>query len=113
MINQYRVRDMVFAKCQGYPYWPGQVIATNPKENSCQVLFYGEKSSAFIEVTFIQPFNDETYKKFSEEPISKTNKTLKYSLELARKRYNKRKKGIISSSEENDFLQESETCKRN
>lgn len=41
MINQYRLGEMVFAKCQNYPYWPGKIIASFPQSTSYKVLFYG------------------------------------------------------------------------
>ena len=40
----FKYGDMVFAKCQNYPYWPGKVIATFANSNSLKILFYGEKS---------------------------------------------------------------------
>ena len=104
---------MVFAKCQNYPYWPGKIIGIFSKDNSYKVLFYGEKSEATIDSTYIIPFNDETYRKIITESASKNNKSLKYSLSVAIKRFNKRKKGVNSSSEEDDFLLETELPKKN
>jgi hypothetical protein len=49
---------MVLAKCQNYPYWPGKIISFFPNSNSYKVLFYGEKSEATIDATYIIPFND-------------------------------------------------------
>ena len=92
----YKYGDMVFAKCQNYPYWPGKIIST--LETSYKVLFYGEKSEATIDQTFIIPFTDESYRKFSQESLARTNRELKYSLSVAYKRHNKRKKGLNSSS---------------
>ena len=37
----YKYNDMVFAKCQNYPYWPGKIIGTFTNSSSCKVLFYG------------------------------------------------------------------------
>ena len=112
MIGRYRLSDMVFAKCQSYPYWPGKIIFALPNGTSSKVLFYGEKSQATIDETFILPFNEETYKKMISESAAKTNKALKYSLTVAYKRYSKRKKGLNSSSEEEDFFQESQPPKK-
>ena len=39
-----------------------------------------------------------------QEPAVKVNKGLKYSMTIAMKRYNKRKKGEATSSEEEDIL---------
>ena len=44
MISRFRLNDMVFAKCQNYPYWPGKIIAVFANTTSYKVLFYGEKS---------------------------------------------------------------------
>jgi hypothetical protein len=41
---QYKAGEMVFAKCQNYPFWPGKVISVSLITNSYKVLFYGEKS---------------------------------------------------------------------
>jgi len=38
---QYKIGDMVFAKCQSYPYWPGKVIACLPVQGTYKILFYG------------------------------------------------------------------------
>lgn len=46
---QYKVGDMVFAKCQNYPFWPGKVILVSALTGSYKVLFYGEKSEAIID----------------------------------------------------------------
>jgi hypothetical protein len=43
----------------------------------------------------------------SFDSSARTNKALKFSLNIAYKRYSKRKKGLNSSSEEEDFFQES------
>jgi hypothetical protein len=57
-MSQYRLGEMVLAKCQNYPYWPGKIISFFPNSNSYKVLFYGEKSEATIDATYIIPFND-------------------------------------------------------
>jgi hypothetical protein len=49
MNSRYRLNDMVLAKCQNYPYWPGKIINVFPNSTSYKVLFYGEKSEATIE----------------------------------------------------------------
>ena len=46
---QYKVGDIVFAKCQNYPFWPGKVILVYPITVSYKILIYGEKSEATIE----------------------------------------------------------------
>ena len=92
MTTSFKNGDMVFAKCQNYPYWPGKIIGICPN-NSFKVLFYGEKSEATIDHSFIISFTDESYRKFLQEPIVKVNRALKYSLSIASKRFNKRKKG--------------------
>jgi hypothetical protein len=38
---QYKVGEMVFAKCQNYPFWPGKVILVYPVTSSYKILFYG------------------------------------------------------------------------
>lgn len=58
------------------------------------------------------PFNEDTYRKMMSQSAAKTNKALKYSLTVAYKRYSKRKKGLNSSSEEEDFFQQSEIPKK-
>jgi len=40
-MNSYKYGDMVFAKCQNYPYWPGKVISVLNGGLSYKVLFYG------------------------------------------------------------------------
>ena len=55
-MSLYKYHDMVLAKCQNYPYWPGKVIGC-PSETSFKILFYGEKSEAIINTDYIMPFN--------------------------------------------------------
>lgn len=100
MINRFRLNDMVFAKCQNYPYWPGKIIAVITHNASYKVLFYGEKSEATIDESSILPFNEETHRKMSLEGSYRTNKALRYSITIAYKRYNKRRNGLNSSSED-------------
>jgi hypothetical protein len=54
---QYKIGDMVFAKCQNYPYWPGKIIGCQLTNLSYKVLFYGEKSEATIDESVILPYN--------------------------------------------------------
>ena len=102
---QFRIGDMVFAKCQNYPFWPGKVIGIFPNVNSYKVLFYGQKSEATIDDTSILPFTEDVLRKVLNEGNNKNNKNLKHSIQIALKRYHKRKKGLASSSEEEDFFQ--------
>jgi hypothetical protein len=53
---QHKVGDMVFAKCQNYPFWPGKIIAIF-SNNSYKVVFYGEKSEAMIDEGSMLAFN--------------------------------------------------------
>jgi hypothetical protein len=104
-MSTYRYGDMVFAKCQNYPYWPGKVIRTFPNSNSYKVLFYGEKSEAIIDIENIIPFNEESHKRFSSETAGKKDKSLKFSLNLSMKIYIKRKKGLEEESGEEEVYQ--------
>lgn len=54
---QHKVGEMVFAKCQNYPYWPGKIIDIVKHTNSYKILFYGEKSEAVIDEANMLPFN--------------------------------------------------------
>lgn len=39
---QYKIGDIVFAKCQNYPFWPGKVISLLGSEGAAyKILFYG------------------------------------------------------------------------
>jgi hypothetical protein len=100
MIKEYRVGEMVFGKCQNYPYWPCKISAYFPNTTSYKVVFIGEKSEATIDQTYILPFTEETYRKISSEPSARTNRGLKHSLNIAIKRFNKLKKGLNTSSED-------------
>jgi hypothetical protein len=102
---QFKIGEMVFAKCQNYPFWPGKVIAIFSVTNSYKILFYGEKSEATIDESCMLPFNEDVLKKLASEGAHRSNKDLKHSMHIAYKRYQKRKKGLASSSEEDDFLQ--------
>jgi hypothetical protein len=53
------------------------------------------------------PFTDEVVKKVMNESSNRNNKNLRHSINIACKRYQKRRKGLASSSEEDDFMQES------
>ena len=99
MMSNYKYGDMVFAKCQNYPYWPGKVIGSFPHTSSYKVLFYGEKSEATINENNIVPFNLDTHRKFAQEPIAKSNRALKFSLKVAMNHFAKRKKGLNSESD--------------
>jgi hypothetical protein len=109
---QYKVGDMVFAKCQNYPFWPGKVILVYTIAGSYKVLFYGEKSEATIDESCMLPFSDDIIRKVMNEGANKNNKDLRHSIQIACKRFQKRKKGLASSSEEDDFIQESDPPKR-
>lgn len=102
---QYKVGDMVFAKCQNYPYWPGKIISCQPNLLSYKVLFYGEKSQATIDESVILPYNEDVQRKILNEGNNKNNKNLRNSMNIAFKRYQQRKKGMASESEEEDYLQ--------
>ena len=104
---QYKVGDIVFAKCQNYPFWPGKVILVYPITASYKILFYGEKSEATIEETCLLPFCDEIIKRVVNEGGNRNNKELRNSINIACKRFQKRKRGLASSSEDEDFIQES------
>jgi hypothetical protein len=58
------------------------------------------------------PFSDEVVRKIINEGANRNNKDLKHSIHIACKRFQKRKKGLASSSEEEDFIQESEPPKK-
>lgn len=92
-----RLNDMVFAKCENYPYWPGKIIAVNP--SSYKVLFYGEKSEAIIDPAFIKPFTEDICREMASEPNARANKDLKRAISLAQKRFQKRSRGQLSESE--------------
>jgi hypothetical protein len=108
---QYKVGDMVFAKCQNYPFWPGKVIVVSPITASYKVLFYGEKSEATIDESCMLPFSEDIIRKVMNEGNNRNNKDLRHSINIAIKRLQKRRKGLASSSEEDDFIQESEAPK--
>lgn len=103
----YKIGETVFAKCQNYPFWPGKVISCFPQAASYKVLFFGEKSEATIDECCMLPFTDEVLRKLSADTSHRNNKDLQYSIRLAVKRAQKRKKGLASSSEDDDFFMDS------
>lgn len=109
---QYKIGEIVFAKCQNYPFWPGKVIACFALASSYKVLFFGEKSEATIDDSCMLPFTDEVLRKLSADTAHRNNKDLQHAIKLAIKRSQKRKKGLASSSEDDDFFMESEPPKR-
>ena len=95
MNPQFRLRDMVFAKCENYPYWPSKILEVFPN-GSYKVLFYGEKSEATIDESCIIPYNEENYRRMSSDQNAKSSQKLKFSLSVAHKSYMKRKRGFNS-----------------
>lgn len=103
----YKTNEIVFAKCQDYPFWPGKIVHCFPQAASYKVVFYGEKSEATISEACMLPFNDEVIRKLSADSALRNYKELQHSIKIACKRLQKRRKGLASSSEEEDYFMDS------
>ena len=111
-IMLYKLNEIVFAKCQDYPFWPAKVVNYFAQAASYKVVFYGEKSEATISESCMLPFTDEVLRKLSADSAHRNHKDLQHSIKIALKRLQKRRKGLASSSEEDDYYMDSEPPKR-
>lgn len=95
----FKPGDVVWAKIDGYPWWPSYVEKKLP-EDKYTVLFLGEKSFQTIKKDKIKDWS-ENYKMFVDK-IKKIKKTRKFfvSVELGINL----KAGVISYEQHNEFL---------
>ena len=78
--NKFNVRDIVWAKVRGYPWWPSTIISiegslSDPKYN---VNFIGENSHATVSKKYIAEYNTN----FKEHSRTKDEK-LKAAIKIA------------------------------
>ena len=47
---------MVWAKVDGYPWWPGFVLSQNAKKT--EIMFFDDFTRAFLSASKVRPFDD-------------------------------------------------------
>ena len=55
MENKFEINTLVWAKLNGYPWWPA-IIKTKINEEKCEVEYFGDFSRSYLSVTKLKPF---------------------------------------------------------
>lgn len=66
MTKKISIGDFVWAKVEGYHWWPGMV--KSQKRNLFEIQFFGDFSRAFLSSKSIKDLNDESLKAGLNEP---------------------------------------------
>lgn len=80
--QEFKPRELVWAKIQGYPWWPGIInnIDEEADENSkFMVNFFGDTTYSYLDISKIAKFQD----KFIDYSIGEGDRKLKSAIQLA------------------------------
>lgn len=78
MSKEFELNDVVWAKVNGYPWWPG-FITSKVDDRKYQVIFFGDLTTAFLKPDKILCFEEE------QPHIAKESKNLKQSIAQAQR----------------------------
>ena len=67
MNEQFKSWDLVWAKVDGYPWWPGFVLNQTAKKT--EVMFFDDFTRAFLLQEKIRPFDCPEFEELKKKPI--------------------------------------------
>jgi hypothetical protein len=88
--SEFKLRDFVWAKVDGYPWWPAFILSTNSKK--LEVMFFDDFTRAYLPESKIKDF-------FCEEMEALKGKTI-YSKAMAQIRRILNKESTIEEEKE-------------
>lgn len=68
MSLNFQIDELVWAKVDGYPWWPGCIKSIASKDRY-EVMFFDDFSRAFLAPDKITDFEDASLKKFKNKPM--------------------------------------------
>lgn len=66
MTKKYSMGSLVWAKVEGYPWWPGTIKSMS--DNIYEILFFGDFSRSFLKSNRIKCFEDSSLKHLITKP---------------------------------------------